>query len=231
MKILCIQPPFVQLNTPYPSTLYLSAFLKSQGYDTVVLDLSNKLFRKIFSKKGLEIIFSAALKNLEEKDYDFDDSAWDNIFRYLSNSGWYCSVIESLVNFLSGHDQESGHWLSSVLDVPFGSRAEAWIESLEGVLTADDSLTLASLILDDLADFIKVVLDPDFSLIKYGETKSLSQPWFAEIQKALESSWLLSALFDSVLEEELSDSLLSETLAACISIPFPGTLKKRPEAG
>ncbi|MEY3992545.1 MAG: hypothetical protein RIS04_1308, partial [Pseudomonadota bacterium] len=31
MKVLCLIPPMTQLNTPYPSTAYLTGFLRSRG--------------------------------------------------------------------------------------------------------------------------------------------------------------------------------------------------------
>ena len=31
-RVLLIIPPLTQLNTPYPSTAYLSGFLKARGY-------------------------------------------------------------------------------------------------------------------------------------------------------------------------------------------------------
>ena len=36
MHILSIIPPMTQLNTPYPSTAYLTGFLRSRGFDRSV---------------------------------------------------------------------------------------------------------------------------------------------------------------------------------------------------
>ena len=57
MNVIIIQPPFVQLNTAYPSGAYLSAFFKKLGHQTTWFDMSNELFLKIFSKEGLSKIF------------------------------------------------------------------------------------------------------------------------------------------------------------------------------
>ena len=40
MKILSLIPPMTQLNTPYPSTAYLTGFLRSRGFDAVQEDLA-----------------------------------------------------------------------------------------------------------------------------------------------------------------------------------------------
>jgi hypothetical protein len=39
-KILSLIPPMTQLNTPYPSTAYLTGFLRSRGFDAVQEDLA-----------------------------------------------------------------------------------------------------------------------------------------------------------------------------------------------
>ena len=57
MKVILIQPPLVQLNSPYPSGAYLSSFFKEQGGKTRWLDLSISLFYKIFSSAGLKKLF------------------------------------------------------------------------------------------------------------------------------------------------------------------------------
>ena len=75
IRTVIIQPPLVQLNTPYPSGAYLSAFFKdffSQEHiegTTHWLDLSTELFHKIFCKDGLSLIFeqseNEALKKIK----------------------------------------------------------------------------------------------------------------------------------------------------------------------
>ena len=39
-KVLSLIPPMTQLNTPYPSTAYLTGFLRSRGIDAVQEDLA-----------------------------------------------------------------------------------------------------------------------------------------------------------------------------------------------
>ena len=40
MRVLSVIPPMTQLNTPYPSTAYLTGFLRSRGIDAVQEDLA-----------------------------------------------------------------------------------------------------------------------------------------------------------------------------------------------
>jgi len=43
-----------QLNTPYPSTAYLTGFLRSRGVEAVQEDLALKLVLTLFTAQGLE---------------------------------------------------------------------------------------------------------------------------------------------------------------------------------
>ena len=44
--------PMTQLNTPYPSTAYLTGFLRSRGIDAVQEDLALKLVLRLLSPAG-----------------------------------------------------------------------------------------------------------------------------------------------------------------------------------
>ena len=58
MKIITIIPPLVQFNAPYPSGAYLTAFFKKEGHEASWADLNIELFYEIFSRSGLEKLFS-----------------------------------------------------------------------------------------------------------------------------------------------------------------------------
>ncbi|MBT9493485.1 MAG: radical SAM protein, partial [Paucibacter sp.] len=53
MRVLSVIPPMTQLNTPYPSTAYLTGFLRSRAIDAVQEDLALALMLKLFSRAGL----------------------------------------------------------------------------------------------------------------------------------------------------------------------------------
>src|ERR1051326_5946370 len=56
LRVLSIIPPMTQLNTPYPSTAYLTGFLRSRGVDAVQEDLALGLVLELFSSDGLKSI-------------------------------------------------------------------------------------------------------------------------------------------------------------------------------
>ncbi len=50
-RVLSVIPPMTQLNTPYPSTAYLTGFLRSRGVDAVQEDLALALVLKLLSRR------------------------------------------------------------------------------------------------------------------------------------------------------------------------------------
>jgi hypothetical protein len=56
LRILSIIPPMTQLNTPYPSTAYITGFLRSRGFQADQMDLSIGLALKLLSAEGLQAI-------------------------------------------------------------------------------------------------------------------------------------------------------------------------------
>jgi len=56
MRILSIIPPMTQLNTPYPSTAYLTGFLRSRGLRAEQADLSLAVALRLLSADGLSAI-------------------------------------------------------------------------------------------------------------------------------------------------------------------------------
>ena len=83
--VIIINPPMVQLNTPYPSGAYLGSFFKSQGCNTRWYDLNIDLFYSIFSssclKKLFELTEKKALKMAEKAENQ--DAAGNQ-----SENGW-----------------------------------------------------------------------------------------------------------------------------------------------
>jgi hypothetical protein len=56
LRVLSLIPPMTQLNTPYPSTAYITGFLRSRGVDAVQADVALALVLQLFSKEGLQSI-------------------------------------------------------------------------------------------------------------------------------------------------------------------------------
>ena len=115
MKILSLIPPMTQLNTPYPSTAYLTGFLRSRGFDAVQEDLALALVLGFFTPQGLLEIQEQALKLPEE-----NRSASVNFFLdYFSD---YQSTIALAIAFLQGRDSTLAHRINGRTLLPEGPR-------------------------------------------------------------------------------------------------------------
>ena len=106
MKIVIIQPPFVQLNSPYPSGAYLSNFFKQNFAANVKwLDLSIQLFDSIFSKEGLSKLFKLseqnALQIASKAEKNGDDFTAFNLRRYVSTKNAWINYIDQIKWILS----------------------------------------------------------------------------------------------------------------------------------
>ena len=55
-RVLAVIPPMTQLNTPYPSTAYLTGFLRSRGITAMQEDLALALVLQLLSPDGLRAV-------------------------------------------------------------------------------------------------------------------------------------------------------------------------------
>ena len=92
--LLLITPPFTQLNTPYPGTVYLKGFLNTLSYNVFQADLGLDVILQLFSKKGLQQLF------WEIKNHNAVLS--DNSQRMLMLHEDYISTIDPVIAFLQG---------------------------------------------------------------------------------------------------------------------------------
>jgi radical SAM superfamily enzyme YgiQ (UPF0313 family) len=222
MNVLLVQPPFVQLNAPYPATAYLASFLRQEGHTARILDLSIELFHRIFCSTGFARIFAEAGQRLSGRLGSLDAPIRENLLRYLSNADRYVESIDRIVELLASGDDALAHAMTTSGRVPWGHRSEGFIEANEGTAAAADAPLLASLIVEDAADFIRFSVDPEFSLVRYAETKASSQPDFRVVENAARDSWL----FDAYLRPLVADTLRAADRPdlVCVTVPFPGTL-------
>ena len=175
MNVLIIQPPIVQLNTAYPSGAYLSAFFRREEFKDRIesvrwLDLGIELFYAIFSRKGLERLFSLcsekALQKASEAERNGDDGTAFNLRRYVSTKKLWIDWIDDIVSILRADKSgfENAHRFVFGAHVPRGNRMENFLESLDHDLSTDDARSLASFALADIADFIAAVFAPTSAL-------------------------------------------------------------------
>ena len=231
MNVLILEPPVVQLNTAYPSGAYLSAFFKSLGHTTKWIDLNILLFYKIFSKEGLTRLFELstdnALKLADSADKKGDGMMAFNLRRYISQKSLWIHWIEfitailrpSAANNISG--TENAHRFVFGAHVPRGARMERFLENLDHDLSTDDARSLASYALADLADFINIAFDNNFSLVRYAESLTISESTFAQVEKGADSP-VIKYFYEPLLNELFARAETPYNLVL-VSIPFPGT--------
>jgi hypothetical protein len=137
MKALLVQPPFAQLNTPYPAVYYLQSFLRTRGVEAIAVDHSIELYRSIFSREGIAAAFEAARSKLSlsaraEGMEAVEPATVSQLERYLSYEGLYLEWIDGLVAFLSGADPALAHRLAQAVELPRGMRGEAFLDARGG---------------------------------------------------------------------------------------------------
>lgn len=248
MKVVIIQPPIVQLNTPYPSGAYLQDFFKKlksfsnldsqlspaafelakkAGYqiDSVEWkDLSIELFHRIFSKEGISQLFhktkDKALKMALEAENQGDEITAYNLRRYVLTKESWINWIDKIVALLveNKSGRETLHEFVRSAHVPRGNRMETYLANLNREVSVDDGYLLASLALADLADYITTVYDNNFALIRYAESICASDLSKEEILKTTNSP---------VLKDYLSP--LVENLINTVSTSQQETFSSRPQ--
>lgn len=229
MNVIIIQPPFVQLNTAYPSGAYLSAFFKKLGHQTTWFDMSNELFLKIFSKEGLSKIFKIsqekALTLAQQAESKGQEETAFNLRRYINQKDQWISQIDLIINILQQKNvpRELAHGFVFSPFTARGNRMENYIQNLDHSLTTDDAFTLASYALADLADFISVTLDKNFELIRYAEQVTSSSKNFSQIESTVQSP-IMQEFYIPLLKEKICSKIQpGEKNLFCISVPFSGT--------
>ena len=196
-NVLIIQPPLVQLNTPYPAGAYLKSFFsevkaqKSQWNLGKIswVDGCNLLFHKIFCKDGLRYIFAVSEKRALQQADQWEKAGRHNeafnVRRYLSQQDGWIHWIDSIVAILQGRQRELCHEFVASPAVPRGQRMETFLAGLESFPSVDDAVILASLALVDLADFIGAFFDSSFELVRYGESLATSHKGFQAVEEGL----------------------------------------------
>ena len=225
-RTLSLIPPMTQLNTPYPSTAYLTGFLRSQELAAVQDDLALKLVLALLSQEGLADIRVQALKQPEAAR-----SASVNF--YLDHYQRYQITIDRVIAFLQGADPTLAHRIAARGYLPEGPRF-ATLDAYDddsgdplgwafGALgTHDRARHYATLYLNDLADVIRDCVDERFEFVRYAESLAASQPSFNPLADALAAEpTLVDRLLDRItveaVEREQPDLVL-------LSVPFPGTV-------
>jgi len=227
MKVLSLIPPMTQLNTPYPSTAYLTGFLRSRSIDAVQEDLALGLVLSFFTPNGLSEIYEQALHVPEE-----NRSASVNFFLDYFDS--YKSTITPVIRFLQGRDSTLSHRINTRDFLPEGPRFAA-IDAFDdeeggdslswafGALGSQDRARhLATLYLNDLSDLLHDAVDDRFEFVRYAESLASSQPTFTPLADALQAKLTLIDLHLQELTTEAINHHHPDLVL--LSVPFPGAM-------
>jgi radical SAM superfamily enzyme YgiQ (UPF0313 family) len=229
LRILSIIPPMTQLNTPYPSTAYLTGFLRSRGFHAEQMDLSIGLALRLLSTDGLHAIHQP-IKALSRKQHTAATRFFADHFET------YEATISSAIRFLQGRDPSLAHRIASRHYLPEGPRFASLDHYVDSEHSGGDALDwafgalglqdrakhVATLYLNDLADVIRDAIDPRFEFVRYAESLAASQPTFDQLHDALNSPHsLVDATLHALTLEALSQHLPTMVL---ITAPFPGNV-------
>lgn len=227
LRVLSVIPPMTQLNTPYPSTAYLTGFLRSRGVPAVQEDLALALVLRLLSPDGLLQIRQEAQGLPAERQ-----SA--TVQHFLAEFDRHHASIGPVIRFLQGGDATLAHRINTRRLLPEGPRfasLDVYIDEDGGDPLAwafgalglqDRARHLATLYLNDLADVLRDAVDSRFEFVRYAEQLATSQPSFEPLAQALAAP---PNLVDRTL-----DGLTREILArhqpqlVLLSVPFPGAL-------
>ena len=226
-RVLSLIPPMTQLNTPYPSTAYLTGFLRSRGVDARQDDLALRLVLELFSPAGLDALRDK-LRAIPPKKRSATLAQFDAEFDR------YRATIGPALAFLQGRDPTLAHRIAGRMLLPEGPRFAsldvyydpeggdplAWAFGALGV--QDKARHLATLYLNDLADVLREAADPRFEFVRYAESLAMAQPTFEPLARALAAP---PTLVDDTLRRLALESLARhQPQVVLLSVPFPGSV-------
>jgi hypothetical protein len=219
-SVFLITPPFTQLNTPYPATAYLKGFLNTKKISSFQADLGIEVTLAMFSKKGLQELFSQ-INNITPPG-----TGWgSNIARITSLQDDYIDTIDEVILFLQGKNPTLAHQICKRDFLPeagrFGQVDDLnWAFGSMGV--QDKAKHLATMYLEDLSDLITECIDGHFGFSRYAERMGRSANSFDELYEALQKEHTyVDKILASILQKSLSEI---QPLLVAISVPFPGNL-------
>ncbi|MDG0853938.1 B12-binding domain-containing radical SAM protein [Roseateles puraquae] len=226
-RVLAVIPPMTQLNTPYPSTAYLTGFLRSRAVDAHQVDLALALVLELFSPAGLREV-RAAVQALPAAQRTPQTAWFDAEFDTIT------AVTPRVLAFLQGRDPTVAHRINTRAFLPEGARFAsldhyvgeegedplAWAFGALGL--QDRARHLATLFLNDLADVLRDAVDPRFEFVRYAEKLAAAQAYFDPLAEALaEPPHLIDRTLQRLTREALAAHRPDVVL---LSVPFPGSV-------
>ena len=114
-RVLAVIPPMTQLNTPYPSTAYLTGFLRSRGIAAAQEDLALALVLRLLSPQGLQEV-AARVEALPAKQRS------PAVQSFAAQQDRYLATIGPAIAFLQGRDSTLAHRIAGRNYLPEGPR-------------------------------------------------------------------------------------------------------------
>jgi Radical SAM superfamily len=216
-RVLLLIPPLTQLNTPYPSTAYLTGFLRGRRITAFQADLGIEMVLRLFCRSGLQAVF--------EQVHKCDNALPGEARQMLAMEPAYLNTIDPVIEFLQGRNPSMALHLARPGFLPQGPRfaGHGRRSATSRTLSEQDrAKRFATLYLEDLADLIQATVSPHFSLSRYAEHIARAASSFDTIIEAvtapptLTDRLMLDALWEHI--EHVDPSL------ACLTVPFPGNL-------
>ncbi|WP_186332243.1 B12-binding domain-containing radical SAM protein [Bordetella genomosp. 13] len=227
LRVLSVIPPMTQLNTPYPSTAYLTGFLRSRGVTAFQEDLALALVLRLLSAGGLR----AVAERIDALPIDWHTPS---IQAFLAMQPRYLATIGPAIAFLQGRDSTLAHRIASRNYLPEGPRfrsLDVYVDDEGGDPLAwafgalglhDRAKHLATLYLNDLADVLRDAVDSRFEFVRYAESLAGSQPTFDPLAQALAAP---ANLVDETLRDLTGQALDRHApTMVLLSVPFPGAV-------
>lgn len=217
-SILLLIPPLTQLNTPYPSTAYLTGFLRSRGHAVAQADLGIEMMLSVFSRSGLARIFDLVA--------DAEATLAGEARQMLALRDAYLATIDPVISFLQGRDPMLAPHLARRGSLPEGPRfieaQERNAARLQPMSVTDGARYRATLYLEDLMDLIRETITPHFALNRYAERIGRSASSFQPIEQALKEPL---AVTDDLLVQALWTHIeRHDPSIVGLTVPFPGNL-------
>lgn len=216
-RVLLLIPPLTQLNTPYPSTAYLTGFLRGRAIEASQADLGIEMVLRLFCRSGLKAVF--------EEVREHKDELPGEARQMLAVSPAYLHAIDPVIEFLQGRNPSLALLLARPGFLPQGPRfagQTARTASSRVLSDQDRAKRFATLYLEDLADLVQATVSPHFSLSRYAEHIARAASSFQTIIDAVAAPPMLT---DRFMLESLWEHLERvNPVLVCLTVPFPGNL-------
>lgn len=229
-RVLSLIPPMTQLNTPYPSTAYITGFLRSRQVTAFQEDLALQLVLRLFSASGLQAV-------RQQLDAIPPKKRSAQLHSFVGQFERYLATIGPVIAFLQGRDSTVAHRICgrnflpegerfAALEVyvdpddPYGGDPLAWAFGALG--QQDRARHLATLYLNDIADVLREAVDERFEFVRYAESLAMSQPTFDPLARALAGK---PTLVDDTLQQLVEEAIARhQPDIVLLSVPFPGSV-------